>query len=124
MYCTVLYCTVLYCTVLYCTVLYCTVLYCIKDVYCYCGISGTWYRAMVQCVRCAQWYHERCLAPRPRNMPILQVEEIFYNYQLIFYLVYSKITDNFTILQKKTRFLMDLNVKFSRTTICNYQLSR
>ena len=26
---------------------------------------------MVQCVRCEQWFHERCLAPRPLSMPIL-----------------------------------------------------
>jgi len=39
--------------------------------YCYCGGAGDWYNRMVSCARCSQWFHERCLAPRPLAMPLV-----------------------------------------------------
>jgi len=48
-----------------------------QGVYCYCGDSGSWYSKMVECSRCQQWFHERCLAPRPMAMPII-FGDLFY----------------------------------------------
>ena len=42
-----------------------------QDIYCYCGESGSWHSKMIRCCRCDQWFHERCLAPRPFAMPII-----------------------------------------------------
>ncbi|KAJ6637475.1 Polycomb protein Pcl [Pseudolycoriella hygida] len=32
-----------------------------QDTYCYCGQSGSWYKQMISCSRCQQWFHGDCI---------------------------------------------------------------
>eukprot|EP00095_Tigriopus_kingsejongensis_P010712 maker-scaffold179_size282488-snap-gene-1.22 protein:Tk10712 transcript:maker-scaffold179_size282488-snap-gene-1.22-mRNA-1 annotation:"metal-response element-binding transcription factor 2" len=43
--------------------------------YCYCGESGDWYRRMLQCGECLQWFHQECL--RKTSPPILLGDGFF-----------------------------------------------
>ena len=46
-----------------------------KERYCYCGESGDWYKKMLQCRECRQWFHQECL--RQSSAPILCGDRFF-----------------------------------------------
>lgn len=44
--------------------------------YCYCGEDGDWLREMIQCCRCQQWYHGRCI--RSLQYPIFLGDRFYF----------------------------------------------
>ena len=46
--------------------------------YCYCGESGDWYRKMLQCDRCQQWFHQECI--RSNLLPQLLLGDRFFEF--------------------------------------------
>ena len=39
------------------------------ETYCYCGERGDWYKKMLQCRDCLQWFHQECI--RALSHPLL-----------------------------------------------------
>lgn len=39
-----------------------------ENIYCYCGEKGKWYMQMLQCARCLQWFHAKCI--KSLNYPL------------------------------------------------------
>jgi hypothetical protein len=50
----------------------------IEEKYCYCGESGVWYKKMLQCGRCQQWFHQECI--RNPNVPQLLLGDRFWEF--------------------------------------------
>ena len=46
--------------------------------YCYCGESGDWYKKMLQCDRCKQWFHQECI--RSNALPALLLGDRFFEF--------------------------------------------
>lgn len=44
--------------------------------YCYCGDDGDWLREMIQCSRCQQWFHGRCI--RSLQYPIFLGDRFYF----------------------------------------------
>ncbi|XP_055641340.1 polycomb protein Pcl [Toxorhynchites rutilus septentrionalis] len=44
--------------------------------YCYCGQDGDWLREMIQCSRCQQWFHGRCI--RSLQYPIFLGDRFYF----------------------------------------------
>jgi len=50
----------------------------IEEKYCYCGESGVWYKKMLQCQKCQQWFHQECI--RNPNVSQLLFGDRFYEF--------------------------------------------
>lgn len=50
----------------------------IEEKYCYCGENGFWYKKMLQCQRCHQWFHQECI--RNPNVPQLLFGDRFWEF--------------------------------------------
>jgi len=50
----------------------------IEEKYCYCGENGQWYKKMLQCQRCHQWFHQECI--RNPNVPQLLFGDRFWEF--------------------------------------------
>lgn len=48
----------------------------VEQNYCYCGDDGDWLREMIQCCRCQQWYHGRCI--RSLQYPIFLGDRFYF----------------------------------------------
>jgi len=45
------------------------------NMYCYCGEDGDWYKQMLQCCQCIQWFHQQCITNLPH--PILPGDRFY-----------------------------------------------